>query len=158
MATVLIVDDDEDLRELLALIVSRTGHTTLTAATVGEAAQHLQATDVDALLLDARLGDHDGVRLCGRIRSDTTADPIAIILVSGEASSWHVSQGLAAGADDYVIKPFRRAELIARLDAALARSTRRSPAGGAAVAARAAALAAAAMCEGLDQRAARPAA
>jgi DNA-binding response OmpR family regulator len=106
---------------------------------------------VDAVLLDACLAGHSGVQLCGRIRSDTTADPIAILLVSGEASSHHVRAGPAAGADDYVVKPFRRAELPARLDAALARSNRRRQTGNAAVAARAAAQAAFAMGESPEQ-------
>jgi DNA-binding response OmpR family regulator len=150
MATVLIIDDDEDVRDLLTVILRRHGHATVAAATIEQAADHLSTTDVDAVLLDARLNGASGVHLCRTIRRDPTADPIAIILLSGDATSQHITAGLAAGADDYITKPFRRADLLTRLDAALTRSTAKPPHKGAAQAARAAAQAAHAMCHRLQ--------
>jgi DNA-binding response OmpR family regulator len=117
---ILIVDDDRVLRETLAEQLEVDGEFTATeAATLAEAEGKLAAKDsrFDALILDVGLPDGDGRDLCMRLRRQGYRVPIIMLTASDDEVD--VVRGLDSGANDYVGKPFRLAELLARLRAQL---------------------------------------
>ena len=120
MSHVLIVEDDELLRDGLCAQLSRAGHTVSSASDGGQAHQLLETARFDAVLLDLGLPVMDGITLLGRIRQRRPALPV-LILTARDGVDDRV-QGLNAGADDYLTKPFSMDELLARLQAMLRRS------------------------------------
>jgi DNA-binding response OmpR family regulator len=117
---ILIVEDDEALRDTLAEQIATEGEFVgETAATAAEAAAKLAAPEAryDAILLDIGLPDGDGRDFCARLRRDGKKMPV--IMLTGADAEADVVRGLEAGANDYVVKPFRLSELLARLRAQL---------------------------------------
>ena len=117
---ILIVDDDTVLRETLAEQLEVEGEFTATeAATLAEAETKMSSKDAryDALILDVGLPDGDGRDLCQRLRRQGIRVPI--IMLTGSDEEVDVVRGLDSGANDYIGKPFRLAELLARLRAQL---------------------------------------
>jgi DNA-binding response OmpR family regulator len=117
---ILIVDDDQALRAILSEQLSFEGEFVASeAATAGEAEAMLAGSDArfDALILDVGLPDGDGRDLCARLRRAGVKVPIIMLTASDEEAD--VVRGLDAGANDYIAKPFRLAELLARLRAQL---------------------------------------
>jgi DNA-binding response OmpR family regulator len=120
---VLLVEDDPDLREVVAIGLRR-GHVAVdTAATVAEAVDHLTVTGYDVVVLDLGLPDGDGVDLCRRLRSDPLLRrPARVLMLTARDAVADRIRGLDAGADDYLVKPFDLGELTARLRALSRRS------------------------------------
>jgi len=117
---ILIVDDDAALRATLSEQLALDGEfAPFEAETSAEAAKHLlgPASRCDAVLLDIGLPDGDGRELCARLRREGVKIPI--IMLTGADGEQDVVRGLDAGANDYIAKPFRVAELLARLRAQL---------------------------------------
>ena len=117
---ILIVDDDGVLRETLADQLAVDGEfTAVAAASIGEAEEKLGAKDArfDAVILDVGLPDGDGRDLCTRLRKQGQKMPI--IMLTGSDAETDVVRGLDSGANDYIAKPFRLNELLARLRAQL---------------------------------------
>ena len=110
-STLLLVEDDAPLRRSMRLALLDEDYQVLEAATGQEGLHHLK-TNPDAVLLDVLLPDTDGIDLCRRIRPIT---PAPIVIISALAGNQDIARGLAAGADDYVTKPFRVADLAHRL-------------------------------------------
>jgi DNA-binding response OmpR family regulator len=115
---ILLVDDDDNLRRTLAEQLSLDGEFEAEeAATAAEGLQKAKAGRYDAILLDVGLPDGDGRDLCRNIRQAQIAAPIIMLTaVEGESDT---IRGLDSGANDYVTKPFRLGELVARLKAHL---------------------------------------
>ena len=117
---ILIVDDDAILCEMLSEQLQVDGEFTVTeAATIADAEDKATAADsrFDALILDVTLPDGDGRDLCAALRKQGYRMPI--IMLTGSDDEADVVRGLDAGANDYIAKPFRLAELLARLRAQL---------------------------------------
>ena len=117
---ILIVDDDPDLRLTLAEQLAVDGEfTSIQAGTLSEAEERLAAKDVrfDAVILDVRLPDGDGRDFCLRLRRQGHKMPV--IMLTGSDEETDVVHGLDSGANDYIAKPFRLNELLARLRAQL---------------------------------------
>ena len=118
--SLLVVEDDDAVRQLLAdqLVSSGLFHVA-EAANLAEAGQHLDAPDVqcDAIILDISLPDGDGCDFCARIRKQGHMMPV--LMLTGAASEDDIVSALNAGANDYLVKPFRVNELLARLQAQL---------------------------------------
>jgi DNA-binding response OmpR family regulator len=117
---ILIIEDDAAFRQILADNIGSTGgfHTT-EASTLSEATGYLDAADArfDSIILDVNLPDGDGRDFCARLRKQGHTMPI--IMLTGASAEDDVVLGLDAGANDYVCKPFRSSELMARLQAQL---------------------------------------
>ena len=117
---ILIVEDDDALRQVLADQVASSGvYHSIAAATLDEANQHLGAAEArfDSIILDVNLPDGDGRDFCAQIRKQGHTMPI--IMLTGASEEGDVVSGLDAGANDYIAKPFRVNELLARLQAQL---------------------------------------
>jgi len=119
--TVLIADDDADHRELLTLALRRAGHQVVAAADAEAACRELRGGGFDAALLDVRMPGTSGIELCRSLRADPVTAGLPIMLVSADVNTGKILAGMDAGADDYLTKPYGRAELGARLDALLQR-------------------------------------
>lgn len=119
-STILVVEDSTTQRALLGGMLRRFGHAVAAVAT-GEDA--LAALRVDRpprlLLLDWMLPGIEGPEVCERIRQDHAEDPPHIILVTAKGGGENLARGLAAGANDYIVKPFDPVELKARVDLGL---------------------------------------
>ncbi|WP_203070637.1 response regulator transcription factor [Falsiroseomonas ponticola] len=117
---ILVVDDDEALRQTLAEQLAHDGEFVASeAATAAEAAARLAAEDArfDAIVLDIGLPDGDGRELCARLRKQGLRMPI--LMLTGADGEQDIVRGLDSGANDYIAKPFRVSELMARLRAQL---------------------------------------
>src|SRR3954470_21080940 len=117
----LIVDDDRALREALRRALLLAGYDVDVAATGQEGLTRIAAAAPDAVVLDLGLPDVDGLEVCRRLRSAGDRVPI-LILTARDAVADRID-GLDAGADDYLVKPFDVGELQARLRALLRRAT-----------------------------------
>jgi DNA-binding response OmpR family regulator len=118
-ARILVVDDEESIRTLLAFPLRRDGHEVVTAADGVEALEQFDRTKPDLVLLDVMLPGVDGFEVCRRLR-ERSAVPIIMLSARGEEAD-RVT-GLESGADDYVTKPFSVRELRSRVRAALRRA------------------------------------
>jgi DNA-binding response OmpR family regulator len=117
---ILIVDDDEDLRLTLAEQLGVDGEfSTVEAGSLAEAEERLASKDsrFDAVILDVRLPDGDGRDFCMRLRRQGHKMPV--VMLTGSDAESDVVRGLDSGANDYIAKPFRLNELLARLRAQL---------------------------------------
>ncbi|MFC5370615.1 response regulator transcription factor [Arcanobacterium bovis] len=119
MTKVLLVEDDSAISGPLVRALSREGYD-VTAAGTGEAALNAMASPIDLVILDLGLPDMDGLDVARKARQEGRDFPILILTARSEEVDMVVS--LDAGADDYVTKPFRLAELLARVRALLRRS------------------------------------
>src|SRR6266550_222212 len=118
MATVLLVDDDPKIRELLRLYVQRDGHRTLEAADGETAVATALRARPDLVVLDVMLPGLDGFEVAHRIRA---ASDVPILMLTARSGDSDKVVGLDLGADDYVVKPFSPRELMARIRALLRR-------------------------------------
>ena len=115
--TILIVDDDEDLRGALAEQIELEEFRTVQAPTATQGVAEARAVRPDLILLDVDLPDMDGREACRQMRAQGVLSPVIMLTAAAEDSD--TIQGLEAGADDYVTKPFRFAVLLARIRAQL---------------------------------------
>ncbi|MBI1197360.1 MAG: response regulator [Phenylobacterium sp.] len=115
--TLLIVDDDQDLRGAVAEQLEAESFQTLEAATAGEGVRMARDRKPDLILLDVDLPDMDGREACRRLREDGVMTPV--IMLTAAAGDDDTVQGLDAGANDYVTKPYKFAVLLARIRAQL---------------------------------------
>ena len=118
-STVLVVDDDGDVRHLFAQALNRAGFDARECASGREALTLLGDTEVALVLLDSRMPGMDGLGVLQAMRADPAMRAVPVIMVTGEADIGDRVAGLDAGADDYVVKPIALAELVARVRAHL---------------------------------------
>lgn len=118
-ARILVVDDDKALAEMLTLVLEGEGFETITAVDGSEALELFVSERPDLILLDVMLPFMSGIEVCERIREGSG---VPIIMLTARTDTDDIVRGLEAGADDYVVKPFNPAELIARVRARLRES------------------------------------
>ncbi len=120
--TILLVEDEQDLLELLRYNLNREGFNTVTAATGEDGLKQVRLAKPDLILLDLMLPAMDGLEVCRTLKSrEHTADiPVIMLTARGEESD--IVRGLELGADDYITKPFSPRILMARIKAVLRRS------------------------------------
>ncbi len=124
-AHLLVVDDDERIRGLLQKFLIRGGFLVTTARDAAQARRLLGGLDFDLLVLDVMMPGEDGITLTRDLRR-TMATPILLLTAKGEAQNR--IEGLEAGADDYLVKPFEPKELLLRINAILRRVPQAKPA------------------------------
>lgn len=129
-STILVIDDNAELRKLISQCLEQGGCAVFTASSGGEALNILRAKKVDTILLDLGLPDIDGLSLMSGIRQLSDAP---VIVISGKKSTTDKIVGLEMGADDYLSKPFEFEELAARVKANVRRHKGRNAADTAAV-------------------------
>ncbi|UQW99507.1 response regulator transcription factor [Streptomyces sp. RerS4] len=117
----LLVEDDDRMAQALGTALAQRGHTVRRVGRALDALLHLR--EAEFVLLDLGLPDLDGLQLLRRLRTVCDAP---LIVVTARCEERDIVQGLRAGADDYVVKPFRMAELMARVDTVRRRTARRS--------------------------------
>ena len=116
---VLIVEDESRIREIIAAALRKAGFVVDPVSTANDADHALQGVAYDAMVLDLGLPDQDGLRVLEKAR--TTGNGLPILILTARDSVEDRVLGLDTGADDYLVKPFAIAELIARLNALLRR-------------------------------------
>ncbi len=119
MASVVIIEDDQRIRELMARVLADKGYEVQGAATALDGLQQIVATSPDVVVLDMGLPDLDGAELLKMIRAVTD---VPVIVATARSEDRDVIRTLDAGADDYLVKPFSVEQLEARLRAVLRRS------------------------------------
>ena len=117
--TILVIDDDPHLRNMMQLALTTAGYRAVTAHNGTEGLRSLQEHRPDLVLLDVMMPDLDGWEVCERIRAVSAVPIIFLTAMQGEQNK---VKGLDMGADDYIVKPFHQAELRARVRAALRRA------------------------------------
>jgi two-component system response regulator MtrA len=115
----MVVDDDQDLAEMLGIVLTSEGYEVNLVSRGDEVIAAFESQTPDLILLDIMLPGLDGVQVCKLIREKSMV-PIVMLTAKGETQD--VVAGLEAGADDYMVKPFNPAELVARLKVRLRRS------------------------------------
>src|SRR5437763_8786188 len=126
---VLIVEDEPDIRDLLAFHLEREGYQVARSRAGAEALRHVQTSLPDLVLLDLMLPEVDGLEVCRRLRQDPRTAALPIVMLTAKGEEVDRILGLELGADDYIVKPFSPREVVARIRAVLRRS--RAPAGAA---------------------------
>ena len=121
-ATVLIVDDDSDLLDLLSMNLITEGYVIRTASSGAEALTSISANKPDILLLDIMLDDISGIKLAGKLKNSDDTAGMPIIMITAKDSETDIVIGYGVGADDYVTKPFSTKVLVAHMEAVLKRA------------------------------------
>jgi two-component system response regulator MtrA len=116
--TVLIVDDDAALAEMLTIVLGNEGFTTVVCPTGDGALAAFRSSRPDIVLLDLMLPGIDGIDVCRALRAESG---VPIVMLTAKTDTVDVVVGLESGADDYMVKPFKPKELVARIRARLRR-------------------------------------
>jgi two-component system, OmpR family, phosphate regulon response regulator PhoB len=120
--TILVVEDDEAIRDMVVFNLDRAGYRSLAAGTCQEARVKIADERPDLILLDWMLPDMSGLELARSLRRDELTRELPIIMLTARAMEDDKVRGLDSGVDDYVTKPFGARELIARIHALLRRT------------------------------------
>jgi DNA-binding response OmpR family regulator len=118
MTSILVVDDDDDIRALVGELLERAGHVVIKAPDGESALKLFYSRQPDLVVLDVSMPGLDGWEVLKRIRE---LSDVPVLMLTARAEELEKVRGLRAGADDYVTKPFGRQELLARVDATLRR-------------------------------------
>ena len=132
MKTVLVVDDDPDIRELVTWKLTQAGYTTMAAADGEAALTAVTANTVagravpDLVLVDWMMPRITGIEVCRALRASPVTARIPIILLTAKAQESEIECGYEAGVDDYIVKPFSPKAMLIRIEAVLARCEART--------------------------------
>jgi len=121
MTSVLVVDDDQDLAEMLGIVLNGAGIEVDLVSRGDEVMDVFRNNPPDLVLLDLMLPGLDGIEVCRQIRAFSVGVPIVMLTAKGDTHD--VVLGLEAGADDYMVKPFKPSELVARIRTRLRRTS-----------------------------------
>lgn len=119
MTTILIVDDEQQMRNLIKVMLQSEGFQTLEAENAMQAVVEIQRGGIDLVLLDVMMPGEDGFSFCRSLRQYSS---LPVIFLTAKDANEDKIRGLKIGADDYIVKPFSAGELIARIEAVLRRS------------------------------------
>ena len=119
MAKILVIDDDASLREVIQMALEHAGFEVIEADNGAIGVQNACAQLPDLILCDVRMEKMDGYRTLAALRQDTVTAPIPVILMTGQADTAGMRQGMELGADDYLSKPFTVPQLLAAVNARL---------------------------------------
>jgi diguanylate cyclase (GGDEF)-like protein len=119
---ILVVDDDEDIRDVLKIALSEENYEVLEAGDGEEALAIINSKPLDLVLLDYKIPKLDGGQVCRQVKKDLLLRHLPIIMVTGKGDISDKVTGIDSGADDYVVKPFEPKELLARIRMVLRRT------------------------------------
>jgi DNA-binding response OmpR family regulator len=119
--TILVADDEEDLRELVTYRLTRSGYQVIGAGDGLEALELAAERTPDLMVLDVMMPKLDGYELTRRVRAEAALRSIPVILLTARSQESDIDRGFEVGADDYLKKPFNPDELVARVRAVLGR-------------------------------------
>ncbi|MCG8458483.1 MAG: response regulator transcription factor [Holophagales bacterium] len=122
---IVVVEDEPDILEVIEYNLSREGYQVIAASTGDEGLEATRRQAPDLILLDLLLPGLDGLEVCRKLKMDPVTQRVPIIMVSAKGEESDIVLGLGVGADDYITKPFRPKELIARVKAVLRRGSLR---------------------------------
>lgn len=126
MARILVVDDDPDICALLEFKLAACGYDVVVENDGEAALAALDQESMDLVLLDWMMPRMGGLEVCLALRSDERFANLPVLMLTAKAQESDVQRGLAAGADDYILKPFSPREVAARVATALSRANRAS--------------------------------
>lgn len=126
MQTILVIDDDDSLRDTVALMLETEGYRAITAAEGRSGFEQALSVRPDLVIVDLRLPGMTGIEICKRLRAANNGTPIIVLSALGDEIDKVLL--LEIGADDYIVKPFGSRELLARVRAVLRRSSAESAA------------------------------
>ncbi|HEU5326989.1 MAG TPA: response regulator transcription factor [Thermomicrobiales bacterium] len=129
MTKILVVDDEEHIRQLVTMYLTKEGFQVETAADGRAALQRIHAVKPDLVVLDLMLPETDGWSVCKELRRSPLTESLPIIMLTARDDLIDRVLGLELGADDYLTKPFNPRELVARVRAVLRRTTRAATGG-----------------------------
>jgi DNA-binding response OmpR family regulator len=121
MATILLAEDDADIRLLVTLKLKQAGHQVRGFGDGLSAVANAREHPPDLAILDIMMPGMSGIEVCRELRKDPATARIPVILLTAMARETDITAGLAAGADDYIVKPFSPREFTIRVNAVLAR-------------------------------------
>jgi len=127
-ASILVVDDEPDILELIRYNLTKAGYAVMCAASGAEALTRLRSHPPDLVVLDLMLPDMDGLEVCRTLKQEARTAKIPVVMLTAKDEEADIVTGLELGADDYLTKPFSPRVLLARLRAVL-RRPRATPAG-----------------------------
>ncbi len=123
MAKILVAEDEPDIRDLIVFILRMIGGYEVTAASNGEEAVQLALKEIpDLILTDVRMPKMSGYEACQRIKADPTTKHIPVVFLTARGQEQEVQAGIAAGGDEYLLKPFEQAQLIKKVTDILAKA------------------------------------
>lgn len=117
---ILVIDDEQTMRELLARTLNDAGYSVQQASTGERGIEQIRSGSIDFVILDIMMAGQDGFSVCRRVREFSDVPILMLTAIAGSEAD--KIKGLRAGADDYLIKPFSRGELLARIEAILRRT------------------------------------
>ena len=121
MAKIVIAEDEPDIRELIAFTLRFAGYEVITGSNGEEGYQLTKSERPDLVMLDVRMPKLTGYEACKRIKSEPERAATPVIFMSAKGQENEIEQGLAAGAEEYLLKPFAPDQLVDRVKAVLAK-------------------------------------
>lgn len=121
MAKILIAEDERDIRDLVAFTLRFAGHEVFAAANGEEAVELAPKVNPDLILMDVRMPRMTGYEACKIMKADPELKDIPVVFLSAKGQETEIQQGLASGAEDYLLKPFAPDQLTLRVKGILAK-------------------------------------
>ncbi len=115
MASILVAEDERDIRELLTFTLTFAGHTVVAVSNGAEAVETAQKQAPDVIILDGRMPKMTGYEACKAIKAMDSLKHIPIIFLSAKGQDEEIKEGIAVGAAAYILKPFSPQDLIERI-------------------------------------------
>jgi DNA-binding response OmpR family regulator len=115
MAKILIAEDEQDIRELVKFTLSFAGHEIIATSNGEEAYQEALETLPDLILMDVRMPRMTGYEACEKLKANDTTKNIPVVFLSAKGQESEVNTGIAAGAEEYILKPFSPDQLTERI-------------------------------------------
>jgi CheY-like chemotaxis protein len=121
MAKILIAEDERDIRDLVAFTLRFAGHEVFAASNGEEAVELAPKVNPDLILMDVRMPRMTGYEACQILKADPDLKDIPVVFLSAKGQENEIQQGLASGAEDYLLKPFAPDQLTSRVKMILAK-------------------------------------
>ena len=121
MATIMIADDEPDIRDLVSFTLRFAGHTVIAFSNGAEVVEAAKTAQPDLIMMDVRMPRMTGYEACQALRANPLTAAIPVVLLSAKGQEDEIRTGLESGASEYLLKPFAPMDLSARVNELLAR-------------------------------------